>query len=154
MKKTVVLFFIVAMLCVSCGKRVLIDETHQFANDTWMRFEPEMFKVKVNNTDKGYVVTATLKYDTAILSGDVLPLLLDFYIDSTELHNFTPSIRLIDKKGVRRGTTIGQYCTVTDTLDRYRIYNQTGDYTYRIKHRTSKYELFGVISFGLKIEKF
>ena len=152
--RKIVLFLAVALLCVSCGKRVLLDETHQFDNDTWLRFEPEMFNVKVSNTDNGYVITATLKYDTMRLSGDVLPLLVDFYIDSTELHNFTPEMRLFDAKGFRRGTTIGQYCTVTDTLDRYRVYNKMGNYTYRIKHRTSKYEIHGVTSLGLKIEKF
>ena len=152
--KKLFLLLAVAMLCVSCGRKVLLDETHIFDNDTWYRFEPEKYKVQVNNTEKGYVITATLKYDTARLSGDVLPLLLDFYIDSTELHNFTPQIRLFDKKGMRRGATIGQYCTVTDTLDRYRIYNKTGNYTYSIKHRTSKYEINGVTSLGLKIEEF
>lgn len=152
--KRLLMLSVLTVLFVSCGRKVLLDETHQFDNDTWLRFEPEVFNVKVNNTENGYLITATLKYDTNRISGEVLPLLVDFYIDSTELHNFTPEIRLFDRRGFRRGTTIGQYCTVNDTLDRYRVYNKTGDYTYRIKHRTSKYELYGVTSLGLKIEKF
>ena len=148
------LLLAVALTLASCGKKVLVDETHQFSNNKWLRFEPEMYSVKVDNTSDGYVITATLRYDTTMITGDILPLMVDFYIDSTELHNFTPNIRLRDRKGALRGSTVGQYCTVSDTLDRYRIYNKKGDYTYRLRHRTNKYEIEGVTSLNLKIERF
>ena len=119
------LLLAVALTLASCGKKVLVDETHQFSDNKWLRFEPEMYSVKVDNTSDGYVITATLRYDTTMITGDILPLLVDFYIDSTELHNFTPNIRLRDRKGALRGSTVGQYCTVSDTLDRYRTRKAT-----------------------------
>ena len=54
------LLLAVALTLASCGKKVLVDETHQFSNNKWLRFEPEMYSVKVDNTSDGYFSTATL----------------------------------------------------------------------------------------------
>ncbi len=137
----------------SCGKKVLIDETKMFENGCWMRFEPAEFKVDIDDIDKNYNIAVTLRYDTSKYTEKSLPLVIDYFADSNELRNFSSSVRLIDKNGRRRGELIGEYCTVCDTIDRYRMYNKAGTYTYRIKQKTSRYELYGITSFGLKIEK-
>lgn len=142
---------VLALLFSACGNKTLIDETHPFENNTWLRFNPEIFKVQVNNTDISNCVALTLRYDTAIYQQSQLPLLVDFYIDSNELHNFAPVMRLRDSKGKLRGEMVGQYCTITDTIDARRTYNTPGLYTYRIKQRTSKYEIHGINSLTLKI---
>ena len=142
-----------ALTLFGCGKSVSIDETHFFKNNCWMRFEPEVFIANINNTDDYYNIYVTLKYDTNFLTTSTLPITVNFYADSNEKHNIMPELRLRDKKGQLRGTTIENYCTVTDTIERLRLYNTKGDYTYKISQRTSKYELHGVSSIGLKIEK-
>ena len=144
-------FFFVALAFASCGKKTLIDETCNFDNNCWLRFEPAEFKVPVNDTENSNIVTVTMRYDTSMLEGEALPLVVNFFIDSSELHNFTPAIRLRDKKGNLRGQSLGKYCIVTDTIDRIRTYNSKGLYTYQIKQGTSKYELYGVTSLNLKI---
>jgi gliding motility-associated lipoprotein GldH len=151
--KKILLFLTASLLLVSCSKRVLLDETHDFANNIWLRFEPEVFKVDVKNIDDPYLVTMTLSYDTSLFDYETLPLSVEFFVDSNARHTFFPSIRLVNSDGVRRGTVIGQYCTVSDTLDRCRLYNEADQYTYRIKQRTSKYEIDGISGVGLKIEK-
>lgn len=139
------------LLLTSCGKKVLIDETHEFNNNCWLRFEPETFMFDVNDTDKSKCVSVTLRYDTSLYTNEVLPLVVDFFIDSTEKHNIAPSIRLRDAKGMLRGTAIGKFCTVTDTIDSRRIYNAQGRYTYKIKQRTSKFEIYGISSLNFKV---
>ena len=151
MTKRIIFFASLFFLVASCGKKVLIEETHTFDNNCWLRFEPEVFSVPVDNTECTHTVALTLRYDTSIFDHDELPLVVDFFLDSAELHNFTPYIRLRNAKGLLRGTTIGSYCTVTDTIDRIRTYNKAGVYTYRIKQRTSKYEIYGINSLTMRV---
>ena len=150
--KRLPLLFILTLL-VSCGNRTVLDETHQFDNNCWLRFEPEVFQADINNTERGHLITLSLTFDTSILTSAELPLVVDFFADSNELHNFAPSIRLRNRKGELRGETVANFCTVTDTIDRFRTYNQRDTYTYRIKQRTSKYEIYGVSSINLRIEE-
>ncbi|MBP5190665.1 MAG: lipoprotein [Bacteroidales bacterium] len=152
MKKILVLLSAVLVLA-SCGRRVLIDDMHQFANDTWLRFEPETFEFDVDNIDEPYLVTVALKYDTTRLTDVSLPLVVEFFADSNARHTIFPVIRLVGRDGKRLGTTVDRYCTVTDTLDRCRLYNEKGRFTYRLKQRTSKYEIGGINGLGLKVEK-
>ena len=153
MKKTLLLFCAAAALFVGCGKRTVTDETHSFGENRWMRFEPEVFKVDIRNTDKQYVISATVTYDTNIFSASELPLVVDFFADSNELHNFMPSIRLKTKKGALRGSSVGQFQTVTDTIDRCRTFNKPGTYPYRIKQGTSKYQIDGISSLNFKVSE-
>ncbi len=141
------------LIASSCNKKTIIDENHSFKNDTWMRFEPEVFLVPITNNDIPYCLTVTLRYDTSLLTAKELPLVVDFFLDSNELHNITPTLRLRERNGKLRGETLDRYCTVVDTLDRFRMYSKNGTYTYRIKQRTPKYEIGGITSFGLKVEK-
>lgn len=137
----------------SCGKRTLIDETHSFVNDTWKRFEPEVFEFDVKNIDVPYVVTLTLSYDTMLLTDAALPLVVEFYTDSNARHTIFPSITLADRDGQRKGSTVERYCTVVDTIDRCRLFNEAGTFTYRIKQRTSKYEIGGIATIGMKVSE-
>ena len=120
------------LMLASCGRRTLLDETHSFDNNTWKRFEPEVFKFDVKNIDVPYVVAVA---------------------DSNARHTLFPSITLIDRKGQRRGNTVERYCTVVDTLDHCRLFNEQGRFTYRIKQRTSKYEIGGIAGLGLRVSE-
>lgn len=142
-----------SLMCASCGQQTLIDETHPLADNTWMRFEPEVFHFDISDIDACYNIYLTVCYDTTLVRMDKIPLVIDFYADSNELHNIMPTLHFTDRKGVRRGTLSGNYCTVTDTLDRYRFYNRAASYTYRIKQGTSRYELPGISSVSLKVEE-
>lgn len=152
MKSKFLYIIIVGLLAASCGSKTILDENHSFANNCWMRFEPVEFTIPKVNPDKAYRICLTLSYDTTRLSGLELPLLIKFYADSNERHTIIPDLQLRDAKGLLRGSTIGQYCTVTDTIDHYRRFNQAAPYTYSIKQRTSKYELYGISCLQLKVE--
>ena len=146
-----ILILLIIPFFVACGNKTLIDETHTFDNDCWLRFEPETYKFDVADTERSHAVCVTLHYDTSRVMLDNLPLVVDFFADSNELHNITASIRIRDIKGNRRGETIGQYCIVSDTIDHHRTFNRKGQFTYRIKQGTSKYELYGVTSLNFKV---
>lgn len=151
MKKLVLLSFIAFL--TACGNKVVFEENHPFPNDIWQRFEAQEYKIDITDNDVPYCLTLTLRYDTSRFNPVELPLVVDFFMDSTELHNITAAIRLKGRNGKLRGETIDQYCTVIDTIDRFRMFNKCGTYTYRIKQRTSKYEIAGLTSLTLKVEK-
>lgn len=153
MKKTLLVSLTLMLLCAACGKKNIIDDTRSFAGNRWMRFEPEVFKVDIKNTDKQYIITTTLTYDTTVFNANELPLVVDFFADSNEMHNFLPSMKLRNRNGSPRGTMLAQFHTVTDTIDRCRTFNKPGTYTYRIKQGTSKYELNGISSLNLKVSE-
>ncbi len=151
--RKILIMIAAAMVFAACGKKVIVDQTVGLENDCWLRFEPAKFSVPIKNIDKSYAISITMRYDTSRFAGNELPLLVDFFADSNEMHNFTPTLRLKNADGTRRGQTIGALCSVTDTIDRLRSYNKAGDYTYRIKQRTSKYEIYGISSVTLHVEK-
>lgn len=140
-------------LLAACGNKVCIDETHNFNNNTWLRFEPEEFHFDVKDIDAGYNVIVTLRYDTVAYPASTLPLVVDYFSDTNELRNYEHLLRLKQVDGKRLGETLGEYCTVVDTLDAMRIYNRKGTYTYRIKQATSKYEIYGFSSLSFKVER-
>jgi gliding motility-associated lipoprotein GldH len=152
-RTTLTLLTLSLLLLASCGKKVVLDETHNFKDETWMRFEPENFSLPIENNDHIYRVCVTLRYDTSRLDYKSLPLVVNYFVDSMELHNFMPEIRLRDRNGKLRGEVYDHYCTVSDTIDRYRLYNRPGTYTYSIKQRTSKYSISGLTSITLKVER-
>lgn len=146
------IFLAIVFVLASCGKKTLLNETHTFEGGTWNRFEPAEFKVNVKNIDKPYIVSVTLRYDTTVLYEPELPLIVDFFTDSNELHNILPKVRLRNRQGILRGETTAKFCTVTDTIDRRRYYNHPGTYTYRLRQRTTRYDIHGVESITLTVQ--
>ena len=140
-----------ALLLVSCGNNVIVEETHYFKDNAWLRFEDEQFAFNISNNEDCYNVIVDLCFDTNIVTSNTLPLNVDYFSDANELHNFTPFIRLRTYKGQLRGNCVGNYCTVTDTIDRYRFFNTKGTYTYKLKQRTSYYEQHGLSSLTFRV---
>ncbi len=153
MRRIISVILVFIFVLSSCGKKVILDETHQFEDGIWMRFDATEFKVDINDIEPTYNISVTVSYDTSRYRETSLPLVVDFFPDSNELHNFTPIMKLREKDGTLRGVVLGNYCTVTDTIDRHRIYNREGSYTYRIRQRTSKYEIYGFNTINLKVER-
>lgn len=153
MKSKLLIIATLALFAVSCGSGTVLDETKPFANNCWKRFEPVEFTIPKVNPDKAYRISLTLRYDTTKITGKTLPLLVMFYADSNEHHTITPDFELCDQKGHRHGQTVGQYCTVSDTIDYYRRFSHAEPYIYKIKQRTSKYELYGIASIRMQAER-
>lgn len=152
MKKTILAVALVSLL-VSCGKRVLLDETHSLDKNVWMWSEPEVFDFEVQDVDNPYVIVMSMSYDTDLVTSSSVPLKIEFFTDSNARHTLFPSLTLVDRDGSRRGTKIDRFCTVTDTLDRCRLFNEAGVYTYKVKQLTGKYEMNGVSALGMKVER-
>ena len=154
MKHRVLASFILSMVLFCSCNKTLVDDTHKFQNSNWMRFSPEHFSFKVNNTDECYHIYMTVTLDTAIYTANDLPLVVNMHSDdSTELRMYYSNIALRDKNGKRVGTFDGSKQTVTQRVRDYVYFNTLGGQNIDVKQGTPKYELPGIDAFGLKIEK-
>ena len=53
MKPSRAVAVIATLLLTACsGNGTIYQQTHTFKNNTWMRFEPEVFEVAVDNADE------------------------------------------------------------------------------------------------------
>ncbi|MBP5515649.1 MAG: hypothetical protein J6X86_01745 [Bacteroidales bacterium] len=175
MKKTLLFIATLALLATACNNKkegksnVVFDENHMISNECWMKLKPsvvaenenfgeeafnnEVFKFNIDDKDAFYSISVTLCYDTSLYREKSFPLVVKFFNEENERHGINPTIRLIENNGTRRGQTVGKYCTITEVIDSYRQYNTAGTYTYYLRQGTSNYELHGISSVGLKVEK-
>lgn len=154
MKYRILTTLLLGTLLLGSCQKTLVNETHQFQNATWMRFSPEHFSFKVNNTDDCYHIYMTVTLDTAVYTANDLPLVVNMHSDdSTELRMYYSNIAMRDKKGKRAGTFNGSKQTITQRVREYVYFNTKGGQNIDVKQGTAKYELQGIESFGIKIEK-
>ena len=143
---------LVSLILASCNK-IVYNDTRSFNNSTWMRFEPETFEFSVKNIEKCYNIVATAKIDTTLYKGFDFPLVVDMQNDQGEHRNFYAQIPLFNKQGLRTGEIVDSYQIVSSNIKEYFFFNTSGKQTMAIKQGTHKYDLNGVVNFGLKVEQ-
>ena len=147
-----ILIAVVCMMCTSC-KKTLTDETHNLPNATWARFEAQKFQFNVKNIDNCYHIVLTVNIDTTTYKENTLPLVVNMTSEGGETRMFYSNIKLRDKKGKRYGDVVGNYQTASARLRSYMYFNNKGQQNIAIKQGTSKYELPGITSVNLRVEK-
>lgn len=149
------LFTLVAsVLLVSCSQNVILDESRDFANHKWMRFEPEEFTAEVKNIDDCFDIYLTATIDTAIFRGNSLPMTLNIYGPTGERRMFRYDLQFKTKKEDQwLGDWDNGYLTVTRCVRQYFFFNNKGDFKFELAQCTNRYELEGVCSTGIRIVK-
>ena len=154
MKKFLTLFLGVLLLC-SCGKKSLLDEERSFANATWNRFTPEVFSVEVENPDEYYNIDLEVVVDTAEMRNNQLPLTVNLYSPEGERRMFYSGIELVQHdrwKGERVEGKPGQRL-LKQQIRSFFSFNRKGTHRLEIGQATSQYDLTGVHSLRVSIEK-
>ncbi len=146
---------LLAMLALcSCGKKVLLDETRTFANDTWLRFQPEQFEVTPHSTDDCYNLIVTITVDTSRFHENGLPILME--LDNANHEKRTLFATLVLRN--HNGNWMGHFddhgnLVVTQTVRQYLFFSSTATHSLSLGQRTSKYEIRGIRNLNLKVEK-
>ena len=145
--------FATLILC-SCGKKVLLDDTRTFANDTWLRFQPEQFEVTPASTDDCYNFIVTITIDTSRFHETGLPIIME--LDNANHEKRTLFSTLVLRN--HNGSWMGHFddhgnLIVTQTVRQYLFFSSTATHSLSLGQRTSKYEIHGIRSLNLKIEK-
>ncbi len=136
----------------ACNKP-LLDDTHHFVNEKWMRFEPEKYSFEVSNIDDCYDIVLTLRIDTTRFADKELPLIVDLYTANDEHRMFTTAATLHDRHGNLNGTRMGQYVDITVAAKRFLYFNTAGTQRLEIKQATSRYEIDGLNSLTVAVRK-
>lgn len=119
-----------------------------------MRFEPEEFIVNVPSEEDYYNIEMTICLDTNIFKGKEFPLVVNMISSEGEQRMFDAHIPLFNfKEGGRIGTFEKTFQTSSNLVRKYLSFNRKGDFKLQIKQGTSKYELHGIKSIGVKVEK-
>ncbi len=145
----------IAITCVvsACSDKVIFDEKHNFPDSTWMRFEPENFEVNIKNIDDCYDIFFSVTVDTNVIRINNLPLVISIEDAEGSRRVFMSDIIFQNKKGESMGKTVGSYVEYTAKAREYFYFNSKGVHKFSIKNSTQFYELKGIASIGMKIEK-
>lgn len=145
-------------MLVSCGgKNVLVDDQREFPNTVWNRFQPEKFEITVNNTDDYYCIDFEVVVDSALMRNDQLPLTVNLYSPDGERRMFYTYINLMEngrwKGEVKKGRSQEGLRVLRQNIRPYFTFNSKGTYRMEIGQATSQYDLDGVESLRLIVER-
>lgn len=154
MKKLFTLSLIALMFFCSCNKSTLFEEEHTFSNNTWFRLEPEHFTINANNTDDCYNFLFCVTIDTARYRESALPIMMEIESPDHEKRTLFSTILLRNNEGQYLGDFDNQgHLCVTQTIRQFYFFNTKGDHSVNIGQRTTKYEIHGIQSIKLKLDK-
>ena len=91
--------------------------------------------------------------DTNIIRISNLPLVINIEDAEGSRRVFMSDIIFQNKKGESMGKTVGSFVEYTTKAREYFYFNSKGIHKFSIKNSTQFYELKGISSIGLKIEK-
>lgn len=146
-----------ALLLGACGGNMLVDESRTFAGGVWNRFNPEKFTINVGNADNYYNIDLEVVVDSALMRDRQLPLTVNLYSPEGERRMFYAYIPLVENnrwKGEplpgrqRDGLRLVRQC-----IRPFFTFNSKGTYRMEIGQATSQYDLEGVESLRLTVEK-
>lgn len=153
--KKILLFATIAIgLLAACSEnKVVLDETHDFPNGKWQRFQPEVFKFDISDTAACYDIYFNFCIDTATFRSDNLPFICTLMEREDYKRNLTTEIAIRDKRGIWLGTPVGQFYEYNRKVREFFFFNAKGPHELQIKNGSQYIEAEGFISFGVKIMK-
>ena len=157
MKKTSLPLLLGLLFCIACGNSTLVDETRTFDGESWNRFKPETFEISVDNADDYYRIDFEAVVDTALMRNPQLPLTVNIYSPDGTRRMFYAHINMVEngrwKGTVTPGRDRNGLRTLTQNIRPFFTFNTKGDYRMEIAQGTSQYDLDGIRSFRLLIER-
>ncbi len=151
MRRTLLLALL-PFLFIGCGKHPLLEETHNFNNQTWMRFEPEQYQFQIKNADDCYDIRLRLRVDTTVFTANELPLIIDLYNSNDEHRNFSVTARVHNSNGTLNGTRLAQFVDIDVPAKKYFFFNSAGIQRIEVKQATSHYELPGINALTVTVQ--
>lgn len=153
MKKTILPLLLSLLLATACSKSNIIHEENRvFNTNTWNRFTPEKFEVKVDNVEDYYNIDFTVSVDTMLYRYDHFPVMVIMQSPSGEERQFYHTIQL-KENGRWRGEIADGYRQVKGRARSYFSFNHTGTHILNISHQTPQFDLEGIHAFGIQVER-
>jgi len=150
------LTLLAVILFTACGNKTIYDEERTVERGIWNRFTPEVFDIPVNDIKSYYDIDIIVTVDTNIYRYEQVPLMLTLDSPNGEQRQFYGTVLLKDKGRWRGEMQDKDGSTLRDVSGRIRSYfsfNTKGTHRLGVSHTTSQYDLEGLRSLRLHIEK-
>lgn len=151
-RKKALLTACAALLLAACGQKKVTDERHEFKQDVWNRFSPEVFDITVKNNRDYYNIDFTVEVDTALYRYENVPFLVEMDSPAGEHRQFFPAV-ILKEHGVWRGESQGPYRKVRGRIRSYFSFNHEGVHRLSVKHTTPQYNLEGIHALTVTVER-
>lgn len=142
----------VALLCACQRNNTVFDETHTFNGNNWNRFTPEQFEIDVPNAEDYYNIDFTVSVDTSVYRYKEFPLMVIMTSPAGEERQFYHTI-ILNEKGRWRGEVHDGLRTVQGRVRSYFTFNRKGTHTMLVSQTTSQYDLEGIHSLQVTVDK-
>ena len=152
------LLVVAATVVAACGNHdTLVDDTRTFDNENWNRFKPETFEIGDANPDDYYRIDFELVVDSALMRNEQLPLTVNLYSPDGTRRMFYAYVNLVENGRWKGQVTPGRerdgLRTLQQNIRPFFTFNNKGTYRMEIAQGTSQYDLDGIRSFRLVIER-
>lgn len=142
-----------ALLAAGCTSNTIVDEERTFNADVWNRFTPEVFEVDIANAEDYFNIDFTVSVDTAHYRYTNVPLTVNLYSPDGERRMFYATVYLQENGRWRGEAAEGGRRTVGQRIRSFFSFNKSGRYRLEVGQATSQYDLEGVHSIGVYIER-
>ncbi|MBQ0016411.1 MAG: hypothetical protein KBT04_05455 [Bacteroidales bacterium] len=155
MKKTlIILLGCLSMLVItSCKQKVVVNDTRTFADKNWVRFTQETFDVNIADVDECYDIYLSAVIDTALYRQAGLPIIVSITHNDGETRQFRTDLALKNAQGQWQGEFKDGLLNYTKCIRPYFFFNSNGKYTIALSQCSHRYDLYGVVSVTLHIER-
>lgn len=154
-QRKLLLPLLAALFFAACGPKTLVDQQHDFPNNTWPRFDaPAKFSFDCTNVESFFNITISAVVDTARYRQNGLPLTLQLQSPNGEQRTLFCDIVLRNYQG----TWLGEFdenglLHVSQAVRQYYSFNNAGKYHLDISQRTNKHPILGIHSIHLNIQE-
>lgn len=128
----------------SCGEKAVFESTINPPNNEWNIFKPADFSVEISDTAKPCKIIFLLKINKAKMRENLIPISVEIKYPNSEKRTLIKNL-IIDSAKVING--VSQF-----PIQTYKEFDLPGKYIYSFSQVTSKYNLEGIESIGLRIE--
>lgn len=137
-----VVFFLLVLLS-SCSEKTVFETNIDQPNQAWNAFKPAVFDFNIQDTSKTYKVSLALKLNHQ-MQEHLIP------IDIQMIYPNSESRADMQYLFVDSAQKVGGYSEFTIQANKH--FNNPGKYHYSILQKTSKYDLAGVESIGIRVK--
>ena len=128
----------------SCGKKTVFESTITPPNSQWNIFKPADFSFEISDTSKPCKIFFLLKIDKTKMKESLIPISVEMKYPNSEKRTLMKNLIIDSAKAVNG---VSQF-----PIQTYKEFNLSGKYIYSFSQVTSKYNLEGIESIGLRIE--
>jgi gliding motility-associated lipoprotein GldH len=144
--------FLILLVLVSCGKKPMYSETHEFISGIWSSGEMPVFEFEVSDSltpfDLSFLLRVNNEYDFQNIW-----ILMHTEKPNGESAVDTVNLQLCDDRGRWLGKKSGAVYSYQAIFGRQHFFKPTGKYKIRMEHAVMEPNLRGVLDLSLIVEE-